>query len=221
MESPPGSRRAGFLTSAILATPHYNDKNMPIRLIVGLGNPGAEYELTRHNAGFWLVDNLANSLPGCRLQRESRFNALVAKSVIKGQEVWLLEPQTFMNRSGQSVGGLARFFKINADEVLVVHDELDLAPGIVKMKKGGSSGGHNGLKDITAALGTQDYWRMRIGIGHPRTLGSQQPVADYVLHRPRKEEQVLIEESIEKCLRVLPLAVEGKFDTATMQLHTA
>ncbi|WP_426101427.1 aminoacyl-tRNA hydrolase [Massilia sp. TSP1-1-2] len=194
---------------------------MPIRLIVGLGNPGAEYELTRHNAGFWLVNNLANSLPGCRLQRESRFNALVAKSVIKGQEVWLLEPQTFMNRSGQSVGGLARFFKINADEVLVVHDELDLAPGIVKMKKGGSSGGHNGLKDITAALGTQDYWRMRIGIGHPRTLGSQQPVADYVLHRPRKEEQVLIEESIEKCLRVLPLAVEGKFDTATMQLHTA
>ena len=193
---------------------------MPIRLIVGLGNPGAEYELTRHNAGFWLVDNLANSLPGCRLQRESRFNALVAKSVIKGQEVWLLEPQTFMNRSGQSVGGLARFFMINPDEVLVVHDELDLAPGIVKMKKGGSSGGHNGLKDITAALGTQDYWRMRIGIGHPRTLGSQQPVADYVLHRPRKEEQVLIEETIEKCLRVMPLVIEGKFDTATMQLHT-
>ncbi len=194
---------------------------MPIRLIVGLGNPGAEYELTRHNAGFWLVDNLANSLPMCRLQREARFNALVAKSSIKGQEVWLLEPQTFMNRSGQSVGALARFFKINPDEVLVVHDELDLPPGVVKMKKGGSSGGHNGLKDITAALGTQDYWRMRIGIGHPRTGGSQQNVADYVLHRPRKEEQVLIEESIEKCLRVLPLTVEGKFDIATMELHTA
>ena len=194
---------------------------MPIRLIVGLGNPGAEYELTRHNAGFWLLDNLANSLPLCRLQRESRFNALVAKSVIRGQEVWLLEPQSFMNRSGQSVGALARFFKINPDEVLVVHDELDLAPGVVKMKKGGSSGGHNGLKDITAALGTQDYWRMRIGIGHPRTLGSQQQVADYVLHRPRKEEQVLIEESIEKCLRVMPLVIEGKFDAATMQLHTA
>ncbi|QYF94762.1 aminoacyl-tRNA hydrolase [Massilia sp. PAMC28688] len=194
---------------------------MPIRLIVGLGNPGPEYELTRHNAGFWLVDNLANSLPGCRLQRESRFNALVAKSVIKGQEVWLLEPQTYMNRSGQSVGALARFFKINPDEVLVVHDELDLAPGVVKMKKGGSSGGHNGLKDITAALGTQDYWRLRIGIGHPRTMGLQQPVADFVLHRPRKEEQVLIEESIEKSLRVLALAIEGKFDIATMQLHTA
>ncbi|MBC7684516.1 MAG: aminoacyl-tRNA hydrolase [Bdellovibrionales bacterium] len=194
---------------------------MPIRLIVGLGNPGPEYEQTRHNAGFWLVDQLANSLPGCRLQRESRFNAFVAKTAIKGQEVWLLEPQTFMNRSGQSVGGLARFFKINPDEVLVVHDELDLAPGIVKMKKGGSSGGHNGLKDITAALGTQDYWRLRIGIGHPRVLGSQQAVADFVLHRPRKEEQLLIEEAIEKSLRVLPLAVEGKFDIATMQLHTA
>ena len=194
---------------------------MPIRLIVGLGNPGPEYELTRHNAGFWLVDNLANTLPGCRLQRETRFNAMLAKGVIGGQEVFLLEPQTYMNRSGQSVGALARFYKIAAEEVLVVHDELDLAPGIVKMKKGGSSGGHNGLKDITAALGTQDYWRLRLGIGHPRSQASQQAVADFVLHRPRKEEQVLIEEAIEKSLRVLPLVCEGKFDIATMQLHTA
>ena len=193
---------------------------MPIRLIVGLGNPGPEYEQTRHNAGFWLVDKLANSLPGCRLQRESRFNAFVAKTSIAGHEVLLCEPQTFMNRSGQSVGGLARFYKINPDEVLVIHDELDLAPGVVKMKKGGSSGGHNGLKDITAALGTQDYWRLRLGIGHPRSLASQQPVADFVLHRPRKEEQVLIDDAIDKSLRVLPLAVEGKFDIATMQLHT-
>ena len=194
---------------------------MAIRLIVGLGNPGPEYEQTRHNAGFWLVDNLANTLPGCRLQRESRFNALAAKASIGGREVWLLEPQTYMNRSGQSVGALARFFKITPDEILVVHDELDLPPGQVKMKKGGSSGGHNGLKDITAALGTQDYWRMRIGIGHPRTLGLQQPVADFVLHRPRKEEQVLIEECVDKGLRIIPLAVEGKMDIATMQLHTA
>ena len=193
---------------------------MPIRLIVGLGNPGPEYEQTRHNAGFWLVEQLANSLPGCRLQRESRFNAFVAKTSIAGQEVFLCEPQTYMNRSGQSVGGLARFYKILPGEVLVVHDELDLAPGIVKMKKGGSSGGHNGLKDITAALGTQDYWRLRLGIGHPRSLASQQPVADFVLHRPRKEEQVLIDEAIDKSLRVLPLAIEGKFDIATMQLHT-
>ena len=194
---------------------------MSIRLSVGLGNPGPEYEQTRHNAGFWLVDNLANSLPGCRLQREARFNALVARTNVGGKELWLLEPLTFMNRSGLSVGQLARFYKIEPAEVLVVHDELDLAPGVAKMKKGGSSGGHNGLKDITSALGTQDYWRLRIGIGHPRSVNSQQAVADFVLHRPRKEEQVLIEESIEKSLRILPLVIEGKFDTATMQLHTA
>ncbi|MGZ5198795.1 MAG: aminoacyl-tRNA hydrolase [Telluria sp.] len=194
---------------------------MSIRLIVGLGNPGPEYELTRHNAGFWLVDNLANTLPGCRLQRETRFNGMMAKSSISGNEVWLLEPLTFMNRSGQSVGALARFFKIKPEEVLVVHDELDIAPGVAKLKMGGSSGGHNGLKDITAALGTQDYWRLRLGIGHPRNLSSQQAVADFVLHRPRKEEQPLIEESIDKSLRIIPLVVEGKFDVAMMQLHTA
>jgi len=193
---------------------------MPIRLIVGLGNPGAEYEQTRHNAGFWLVDNLANSLPNARLQRESGFNAMVAKTIIGGNQLWLLEPQTYMNRSGQSVGAIARFYKIQPDEVLVVHDELDLPPGAAKLKKGGSSGGHNGLKDITAALGTQDYWRLRIGIGHPRTLNLNQPVADFVLHRPRREEQLLIEEAIEKALRIIPTAVAGDFTKATMELHT-
>ena len=194
---------------------------MPIRLIVGLGNPGPEYEQTRHNAGFWLVDNLANSLPGTRLQRDSRYNAMLAKTSIAGKEVWLLEPLTFMNRSGQSVGALARFFKIAADEVLVVHDELDLMPGIARLKKGGSAGGHNGLKDITAALGTQDYWRLRLGIGHPRTLSLQQQVADFVLHRPRREDQELIEQAIDKSLQVIPQIVEGKFEAATMKLHTA
>ena len=194
---------------------------MPIRLIVGLGNPGPEYEQTRHNAGFWLVDNLANSLPGTRLQRDSRYNAMLAKTSIAGKEVWLLEPLTFMNRSGQSVGALARFFKIAADEVLVVHDELDLMPGIARLKKGGSARGHNGLKDITAALGTQDYWRLRLGIGHPRTLSLQQQVADFVLHRPRREDQELIEQAIEKSLQVMPQIVEGKFEAATMKLHTA
>ncbi len=193
---------------------------MPIRLIVGLGNPGAEYEQTRHNAGFWLVDNLANSLPNARLQRESGFNAMVAKTTIAGNQLWLLEPQTYMNRSGQSVGAIARFYKIQPDEVLVVHDELDLPPGAAKLKKGGSSGGHNGLKDITSALGTQDYWRLRIGIGHPRTLNLNQPVADFVLHRPRREEQLLIEEAIEKALRIIPTAVAGDFTKATMELHS-
>ncbi|WP_028101604.1 aminoacyl-tRNA hydrolase [Pseudoduganella violaceinigra] len=193
---------------------------MPIRLIVGLGNPGADYEQTRHNAGFWLVDNLANSLPNARLQREAGFNAMVAKTIIGGNQLWLLEPQTYMNRSGQSVGAIARFYKIQPEEVLVVHDELDLPPGAAKLKKGGSSGGHNGLKDITAALGTQDYWRLRIGIGHPRTLNLNQPVADFVLHRPRREEQLLIDEAIEKALRVIPTAVAGDFTKATMELHT-
>jgi PTH1 family peptidyl-tRNA hydrolase len=190
---------------------------MSIRLIVGLGNPGPEYEQTRHNAGFWLVDNLA----GNRLAREARYNALAAKASIAGQEVWLLEPQTYMNRSGQSVGALARFYKIAPEEILVVHDELDLPPGAAKIKKGGSSGGHNGLKDITAALGTQDYWRLRIGIGHPRTMNLQQQVVDFVLHRPRKEEQVLINEAIEKSLDVIPLLCEGKFEAAMMKLHSA
>jgi len=193
------------------------NRNMAIRLIVGLGNPGPEYEQTRHNAGFWLVDALA----GKRLARETRFNALAGKTGIAGQEVWLLQPQTFMNRSGQSVGALARFYKIAPDEILVVHDELDMPPGAAKLKKGGSSGGHNGLKDITAALGVQDYWRLRLGIGHPRIMGSQQIVADYVLHRPRKEEQQLIDAAIEKSLAVIPLLCEGKFDSAMMQLHTA
>jgi peptidyl-tRNA hydrolase, PTH1 family len=190
---------------------------MPIRLIVGLGNPGPEYEQTRHNAGFWLVDNLA----GNAMARESRYNALAAKTRIAGQEVWLLEPQTFMNRSGQSVGALARFYKIAPDDVLVVHDELDLPPGAAKIKRGGSSGGHNGLKDITAALGTQDYWRLRLGVGHPRNANSQQPVADYVLHRPRKEEQALINDAIARSLEVIPLLCDGKFEAAMMQLHSA
>jgi PTH1 family peptidyl-tRNA hydrolase len=193
---------------------------MSIRLIVGLGNPGPEYEQTRHNAGFWLVDALA-SIAGRCLARETRYNALAAKASISGQEVWLLEPQTYMNRSGQSVGALARFYKIAPDEILVVHDELDLSPGVAKLKKGGSSGGHNGLKDITAALGTQDYWRLRIGIGHPRQLNSQQAVVDFVLHRPRKEEQPLIDEAIAKSLDVIPMLCEGKFEAATMRLHTS
>jgi PTH1 family peptidyl-tRNA hydrolase len=190
---------------------------MPIRLIAGLGNPGPEYEQTRHNAGFWLVDNLV----GARgLARESRFQALSGKMSIAGNEVWVLEPQTFMNRSGHSVGALARFFKIAPDEILVVHDELDLAPGVAKLKKGGSSGGHNGLKDISAALGTPDYWRLRIGIGHPRAANVQQEVVDYVLHRPRKEEQALIDQAIEKSLAAIPLLCEGRFEAAMLALHT-
>lgn len=188
----------------------------PIRLIVGLGNPGAEYETTRHNAGFWLIDQLAHGA----LRKESRFHALAAKIRVSSHEVWLLEPQTFMNRSGQAVGAIARFFKINPDEILVVHDELDLPPGAAKLKKGGSSGGHNGLKDISAALGTPDYWRLRIGIGHPRELKLQQPVVDFVLHRPRAEEQAQIDEAIAKSVALIPLLCEGQHERAMLELHT-
>ncbi len=189
---------------------------MSIRLIVGLGNPGNEYELTRHNAGFWLIDRLA----GSGLQREARFHGLAKKIRIANEEVVLLEPQTFMNRSGLSVGALSRFYKIEPDQILVVHDELDLPPGSTKLKKGGSSGGHNGLKDITAVLGTQEYWRLRLGIGHPRELQLQQAVADFVLHRPRKEEQTLIDAAIDKSLAVIPLLCQGSFEKAMLELHT-
>jgi PTH1 family peptidyl-tRNA hydrolase len=187
-----------------------------IKLIVGLGNPGAEYAPTRHNAGFWLVDQLAHGT----LKLESRFQGLVGKTRIGGHDIWLLEPQTFMNRSGQSVGAFARFYRILPAEVLVVHDELDLLPGTAKLKLGGSTGGHNGLKDISAVLGTQDYWRLRIGIGHPRSLNLQQAVIDFVLHRPRAEEQASIASAIEKSLYILPLLCEGKPEQAMHLLHT-
>lgn len=187
-----------------------------IKLIVGLGNPGAEYAPTRHNAGFWLVDQLAHG----SLKLESRFQGLVGKTRIGGHDIWLLEPQTFMNRSGQSVGAFARFYRILPAEVLVVHDELDLLPGTAKLKLGGSTGGHNGLKDISAVLGTQDYWRLRIGIGHPRSLNLQQAVIDFVLHRPRAEEQASIASAIEKSLDILPLLCEGKPEQAMHLLHT-
>lgn len=189
---------------------------MSIRLIVGLGNPGDEYEKTRHNAGFWCIDQLKTS----PLNYENRFQGMAAKTRIANNDIWLLAPQTFMNKSGQSVGPLAHFYKIQPDEILVIHDELDLLPGVAKLKKGGSSGGHNGLKDITAALGTQDFWRLRIGIGHPRTLNLKQSVADFVLHRPRKEEQPLIDNAMDDALRIIPLLCEGKFDAAVMQLHS-
>ncbi len=191
----------------------------PIRLIVGLGNPGPEYEDTRHNAGFWLVDALARQHGG-HLRMENKFHGNVARLNIKGQEVWLLQPQTFMNRSGQAVAALTRFYKITPAEILVAHDELDLEPGTTKLKQGGGAAGHNGLKDIIAALGTQDFWRLRIGIGHPRTLGLQQEVADFVLHRPNSEHQKALEASLKVCIEIIPAVCAGEFARATMQLHT-
>ena len=186
-----------------------------IKLVVGLGNPGAQYATTRHNAGFWLVERYAETRR-VSLRQERAFHGLVGKDGAR----WLLMPDTFMNRSGLAVGALARFYKILPDEILVAHDELDLDPGVVKLKLGGGHAGHNGLRDIAAVLTTPQFWRMRIGIGHPRTLDLQQPVMDFVLHPPRRDEQRAIDDGIERGLDVLPAMFDGNPEAAMMALHT-
>ncbi|NTV96567.1 MAG: aminoacyl-tRNA hydrolase [Thiobacillus sp.] len=184
------------------------------RLVVGLGNPGADYSETRHNAGFWFCERLAARL-GVNLARESRFHGLAGLARAEG--AWLLLPQTFMNRSGQAVGALARFHKIAPAEILVVHDELDIPPGQLRIKFGGGLGGHNGLKDITAHLGTQDYWRLRIGIGHP---GDRNEVVNYVLKPPRKEESIEIDNAIDRALDLWPLIAKAEWNAATQRANT-
>ena len=187
-----------------------------IKLIAGLGNPGPEYEDTRHNAGFWWVDALARELK-VNLMPERSYYGMMARANVQGEPLWLLQPQTFMNLSGKSVGALARFFKIQPQEVLVVHDELDFAPGQVKLKRGGSHGGHNGLRDIHAALGSADYWRLRIGIDHP---GDRGEVANWVLKKPPADQMTLIEDAIAHSLKYWPLLQAGDMDKATLNIHT-
>ena len=189
-----------------------------LRLIVGLGNPGSEYDDTRHNAGFWFVDALAQRTGGS-LRHDRGFHGRVAKVQIDHQPVFLCEPDTYMNRSGIAVSALATFYKISAPEILVVHDELDFLPGVVKLKQGGSSGGHNGLKDIHARIGAADFWRLRLGIGHPRTLALAQSVADFVLHRPSRDHRDRIDRCIDDALDVIGLMVAGDFTRAMQQLH--
>lgn len=191
-----------------------------IRLIVGLGNIGAEYEATRHNAGYWLVDAVARRA-GVRFTSERKFHGDTARLRLGGHDVWLLKPTTYMNRSGQAVVALALFYKILPTEILVVHDELDLPPGAVKLKRGGGTAGHNGLKDIQAKLSTPDFWRLRIGVGHPRTLQLNQEVADFVLHPPSREHEAAIDETIVRALQIVPQLVEGQFERAMMKLHAA
>jgi len=195
-----------------------------IKLIVGLGNPGAEYEATRHNAGFWLVDQLART-GGTTLRVESRFHGLAGRARLWDQDIWLLKPSTFMNRSGLAVVSLARFYKILPDEILVAHDEIDLPAGAAKLKRGGGAGGHNGLKDIAAHLTTQDFWRLRLGVGHPRNLpggtaAGREDVVNFVLKPPRKEEQQAIDEAIDRCIAPLGLLARGESERAMMDLHT-
>ena len=187
--------------------------NLAPRLVVGLGNPGAEYCETRHNAGFWFCERLAKTL-GVGLNRESRFHGLVGPS--RGNSPWILLPQTFMNRSGQAVGVLARFYRITPAEMLVVHDELDIPPGELRMKFGGGLGGHNGLKDIAAHLGTQDYWRLRIGIGHP---GDRNEVVNYVLRPPRRDELEQIDAAMHRALDAWPTIARGEWNSAMQKLN--
>lgn len=188
----------------------------PLRLIVGLGNPGAQYEDTRHNAGFWWVEALARKL-GVSLKAESKFHGRVARWSGKSDEIWLLCPDTFMNLSGKSVAALARFYKIEPESVLVAHDELDLVPGSARLKQGGGHGGHNGLKDMHTQLGSPNYWRLRIGIGHP---GDRDAVTGYVLGKPQMAERDLIEKSIEAALDVWPELAAGNISAAQLKLHT-
>jgi PTH1 family peptidyl-tRNA hydrolase len=188
-----------------------------IKLFVGLGNPGPEYEATRHNAGFWWLEAVAHALKA-RLVMDRSYHGLVARTTVKGQTVWLLEPQTYMNESGKSVAALARFFKIKPDEILVAHDELDIVPGQAKLKFGGSHAGHNGLRDIHAQLGTDDYWRLRLGVGHP---GVKSEVIHWVLKKPSAEHREAIEACIERCLKSLPHLLDGEMGKATMLVHTS
>ena len=186
-----------------------------ICLIVGLGNPGPKYDQTRHNAGFWFVDRIAQRYQGA-FRVENKFSAELARVVIEGQDVWLLKPQTFMNRSGFAVRQVSNFYKINQQQILVAHDELDLPPGTLRLKKAGGHGGHNGLRDIFSQMG-KAFWRLRIGIGHP---GHRDDVVDYVLSRIGRSDESLIQQGIEDAQAVLPQVVAGEFEKAMNQLHS-
>jgi PTH1 family peptidyl-tRNA hydrolase len=186
-----------------------------IRLLVGLGNPGPEYDDTRHNAGFWWIDEVARKL-GASLAADRSYHGFVARVNRPQGPLWLLQPQTYMNLSGKSVAALARFFKILPDEILVAHDELDLLPGNLKLKQGGSHAGHNGLKDIQAQLGSADFWRLRLGVGHP---GVKAEVVNYVLRKPPLAERELIDASIDRSLDALDLLLAGDMTQAMMKIH--
>lgn len=186
-----------------------------IKLLVGLGNPGDKYEATRHNAGFWWIDQLVAST-NSKLTLDAKFYGIAGKLALSS-DTWLLKPTTFMNASGKAVAALANYYKISPAEILVIHDELDLNPNTVKLKKGGGHGGHNGLKDITSALGTPDFWRLRLGIGHP---GERSEVVNFVLKTPLKDELTAINNSIDASLQVLPQLLDGDFERAMLKLHT-
>jgi PTH1 family peptidyl-tRNA hydrolase len=194
-----------------------------IQLIVGLGNPGDEHISDRHNAGFWLCDQLAKFLNAPFTNNKS-FKSHLAKAQNNQQIIWLLKPQTYMNASGEAVGAAAKFYQIEPSQILVVHDELDLPPGTTRLKFGGGTGGHNGLKSISAHLGTPNYWRLRIGIGHPRDIAPEgsphQEVVNYVLKKPPQKDLHMIEDTFQKTISVFSLMTSDDPGSAMKDLHT-
>lgn len=189
---------------------------MTIKLIAGLGNPGIDYDHTRHNAGAWVVETLAQQA-NTELRQEKKFHGQCARININGHDIWLLLPTTFMNHSGQALQALAAFYKIDANDILVCHDELDLAPGDIRLKSGGGHGGHNGLRDIISHLGTNKFHRLRVGINHP---GHKDKVLNYVLGRPSRSDQEHIIDAIARATALMPTIIKGDMNKAMTQLHT-
>ena len=189
---------------------------MTIKLIAGLGNPGSEYEHTRHNAGFWFLDELAWQWKAV-WKHEKKFSGHVARVARPEGEVWLIKPDTYMNLSGKAVGALAQFYKIKAEEILAIHDELDIPCGSIRFKLGGGNGGHNGLKDIQAKLGTPNFYRLRLGIGHP---GDRNLVVGYVLNKPSAAERELIDRAVAKSLEAVPLIMAADWEAVPRFLHS-
>jgi PTH1 family peptidyl-tRNA hydrolase len=191
-------------------------RSIDLKVIVGLGNPGPKYTETRHNAGFWFIEEVARKY-SATFRPEKKFHGEVAKISLEGNNIWLLKPDTFMNRSGLAVQSLLSFYRITADQLLVAHDEIDLPPGTAKLKTGGGHGGHNGLRDIISQLGTKDFHRLRIGVGHP---GSKDQVVDYVLHNASRDDRILIDRDIDDAVSVMPELASGALEQAMQKLHS-
>ena len=191
-------------------------RSIDLKVIVGLGNPGSKYTETRHNAGFWFIEEVARKYMAT-FRPDKKFHGEVAKVSIEGKDIWLLKPDTFMNRSGLAVQSLLSFYRFTAGQLLVAHDEIDLPPGTAKLKTGGGHGGHNGLRDIISQLGSKDFHRLRIGVGHP---GSKDQVVDYVLHNASRDDRILIDRDIDDAVAVLPDLASGASEQAMQKLHS-
>lgn len=191
-------------------------RSIDLKVIVGLGNPGSKYTETRHNAGFWFIEEVARKYSAV-FRPDKKFHGEVAKISLEGKDVWLLKPDTFMNRSGLAVQSLLSFYRLTADQLLVAHDEIDLPPGTAKLKTGGGHGGHNGLRDIISQLGTKDFHRLRIGVGHP---GTKDQVVDYVMHNASRDDRILIDRDIDDAVAVMPELASGAFEQAMHKLHS-